>query len=357
MNSSKKHNELFIADYQRYFCHEFKIQPDKIESKVEGMLNELIHTEVLSEKNMNVFVSERKGANLFHLFFDRISKKHNISYVKIYNSSPIFRVKNKKTTCHKKSILLTDAIGAGTEVSKTIIELKHLGMPISKVCGYVAQEETLKRIESEFPGIQFKFKRVVKNEKEYKKCMFCELVPYSHLKMEPLDLEHPFYIYAIMPKIEQAEIKELLFKNCKNLFKNIELEEKDIEGDSVVIYNVDIKELQTLISKVVKPNKEFFIPNRLLLSFKFHKSQSKLRIMSCCPLEVKFDEIENGEIECKKFLSRRYCKTYNYDIPYSTKCPLCIDHYISLKILNMFIAEMITNEKHRFLLEREHRYI
>ena len=335
-----------LIDFRTIFPDVFEKDPFEIASIIEGGLSELVYEEILSESPTDVYVVERKGVNLFHPFFNTIVERHHIGSIRSYKISQIVRIKGYTPTDAKESILLTDAIGSGDEVSTICAILNDLNIPIYKVCGYAAKKESINELQKQFPQITFKFIHEVEDYETYKKVLWM-LTPVYHSRLEPLDSEHPFYLYRFTSKIREAIVNDVIVRACSELFGgNFSVQDDslrinadgDRRSDDIVGWTVEYNHPDSIIEKILSKDREtFFQVERLLLRFVFDTSKSRLRVMAfCSPVDVDLNRLRNNEIDCRNFLSRRYCDTFEMDIAHEVICPLCIDTNISMKILDEF---------------------
>lgn len=342
-----QNNTSTTIDFRTIFPDVFVGDSFEIASIIEGELSKLVYEEILSESPTDVYVIERKGVNLFHPFFNAIMERHHIGSIRSYKISQIFLIKGYTPTDGKESIVLTDAIGSGDEVSTICNILKNdLNIPIYKVYGYVAKKESINELKKQFPKITFKFIHEVKDYEMYKKVLW-RLTPVYHSRLEPLDSEHPFYLYRFTSRIKEDVANSIIVRACSELFGgNFSVqdgsmrinEDGDRRSDDIVGFTVEYNSPDSIMEKIISKEQEtFFQIERLLLRFVFDKSKSRFRAMAfCSPNDLVLNRFRNNEIDCRSFLSRMYCDTFEKDIAHKVVCPLCIDTNMSIKILDEF---------------------
>ena len=341
-----QNNTGTTIDFHTIFPEVFEGDSFEIASIIEGELSKLVYEEILSESPTDVYVIERKGVNLFHPFFNAIMERHHIGSIRSYKISQIVLMKGYTPTDAKESIMLTDAIGSGDEVSTICTILNDLNIPIYKVYGYVAKKESINELQKQFPQITFKFIHEVNDYEMYKKVLW-RLTPVYHSRIEPLDSEHPFYLYRFTSKIEEDVANPIIVRACSELFggnfsvqdESMRInEDSDRRSDDIVGVTVEYDSSDSIMEKIIsKEQKTFFQIERLLLRFVFDTSKSRLRAMAfCSPVDVDLNRFRNNEVGCRNFLSRMYCDTFERDIAHEVICPLCIDTNMSIKILDEF---------------------
>lgn len=341
-----QNNTGTTIDFHTIFPEVFEGDSFEIASIIEGELSKLVYEEILSESPTDVYVIERKGVNLFHPFFNAIMERHHIGSIRSYKISPIVLMKGYTPTDAKESIVLTDAIGTGDEVSTICNMLNNLNIPIYKVCGYVAKKESINKLQKQFPQITFKFIYEVNDYEMYKKVLW-RLTPVYHSRLEPLDSEHPFYLYRFTSRIGWDVANPIIVRACSKLFggnfsvqdESMRInEDSDRRSDDIVGVTVEYDSSDSIMEKIIsKEQKTFFQIERLLLRFVFDTSKSRLRAMAfCSPVDVDLNRFRNNEVGCRNFLSRMYCDTFERDIAHEVICPLCIDTNMSIKILDEF---------------------
>ncbi len=186
------HNVETTIDLREVFSSAYEKDPVEMSAEIEGDLSDLVSKEILSEIPTNIYVSERKGVNLFHPFFNSILEKHRLTSISLYKQTPIVRMKEAKSISKDTSILLTDTIGEAKEVEIISKILNDSGIPLSKVCGYLAKKEGLENLQNQFPLIQFKFVYEAENDKAYKDALWRLTLVY-HSRIEPPDSSHPMF--------------------------------------------------------------------------------------------------------------------------------------------------------------------
>ena len=341
-----QNNTDTAIDFRTIFPEVFERDWFEIASIIEGELSELVYEEILPESPTDVYVVERKGVNLFHPFFNTIVERHHIGSIRSYKISQIVRIKGYTPTDAKESILLTDAIGSGDEVSTICTILNDLKIPIYKVCGYIAKKKSINELQKRFPQITFKFIHEVEDYETYKKVLWM-LTPVYHSRLEPLDSEHPFYLYRFTSKIGGDIANSIIVRTCSKLFGgNFSVQEGSMRinedgerrSDDIVGFTVEYDSPDSIMENIIsKEQKTFFQIERLLLRFVFDTSKSRLRAMAfCSPIDVDINRFRNNEVDCRNFLSRIYCDTFEKDIAHEVICPLCIDTNMSIKILDKF---------------------
>jgi len=340
-----QNNTNTTIDFRTIFPEIFKRDWFEIAPIIEGELSELVYEEILPESPTDVYVVERKGVNLFHHFFNTIVERHHIGSIRSYKISQKVLIKGYTPKDANESILLTDAIGSGDEVSTICTKLNGLKIPIYKVCGYAAKKKSINELQKRFPQITFKFIHVVEDYETYQKVLWMLTLVY-HSRLEPLDSEHPFYLYQFTPKIESDIANPIIVRACSELFgENFSEqdgsmridEDAERRSDDIVGFTVEYDSPDSIMENIIsKEQGTFFQIERLLLRFVFDTSKSRLRAMAFCSPDVDLNRFRNNEVNCRDLLSRIYCDTFEMDIAHEVICPLCIDTNISIKILDEF---------------------
>lgn len=310
----------------------------EIIATIEGELSKLVSDEILSEDTTNIIVIGRKGVNLFHPFFNSLLEIHNLSSINLYRKSPNAIIKSIIPINGEKAILLTDAVGEGKEVTQVINLLSDSGITVFKVCGYTVKNKTLKKLKNQFSHITFKFLHVTENEKSYIENLWI-LTPVYHSRIEPLDSEHPFYLFSFVPKIKQNDIEKIIGSLCSSIFGNEYSihDDDELMSNDIIGYRVESTDSNSIIKQIIpKWEKDLFQMERVQLSFRFDLSKSQLRVMSfCSPCNLDINQFKDGEADCINFISRKYCDTMEGGYPTEVMCPLCIDTNTSLTLLKI----------------------
>lgn len=148
-----ENNEINL---QTVFPSAFEMDPEETANGIEKNLQNLVSNHILTEEPTKVFVSGRKGVNLFHPFFNKILEKHSLVPVSLYKISPIVIMKEFFNGTDK-SILLIDKIEK--EEAKNIRKLLiKSNISIFKVCGYLAKKEDINELRKQFPDTFFNFR-------------------------------------------------------------------------------------------------------------------------------------------------------------------------------------------------------
>ena len=216
----QSNTDTIPRDFRTIFPSVFEKDPFEIVSLIEGELSKLVYEEILSESPTVVYIVERKGVNLFHPFFNAIVERHHIGAIRLYKNSKILRIKGCTSANAKESILITDAIGSGAEVSTICDALNDISdsdIPISKVCGYVAKKSGIDELRKKFPHITFKFIHEAEGDGTYNNVLWM-LTPVYHSRLEPLDSEHPFYLYRFTSRIGEDVANPIIVRACSELF-------------------------------------------------------------------------------------------------------------------------------------------
>lgn len=318
----------------------------EITAEVEEDLSNLVYNELLSESPTNVYAIDKKAIILFHPFLNSIIEKHHLSTINLYKNSPSIRIREVTSINKNKSILLTDAIGQGQEVETIAKMLKKSHIPLSKVCGYLAKKESLKKLQKRFPKIKFKFIHQAENDETYKDALW-RLMPVYHSRIEPLDSDHPFNLHLFTCKIEKNTMKNIIYSACAELFGgDLFAHEDDLRSNYIMGYTVECADPESLKEELIfKEQKEYIQIERLQLRTRFDMVKSQLRIMAFCAVNVNVNHFYNDEVQCDKFLPKEYCHTFkghkSMDIEnYAIICPHCLDTNISIQVLDK-IADII----------------
>lgn len=237
--------------------------------------------------------------------------------------------------------MLTDAIGNGDEVKKVIKILNDSGVSVFKVCGYLAKKRAIKELEELYKDqkITFKFINETEDNDTYNKALW-RLTPVYHSRIEPIDTEHPYYIYSFVPKIEKDATKNILTCVLKELFGDEFLLNDDalLGGDNVMGCTAECNSFSSLLRRLTpKQLKKHLQIERMQYRFRLDDSKSQLRVMAFCSVDVDVNKFHNNGADCNEFLSRIFCKKFEGDIaPQEILCPHCIDTNLSINLLKKF---------------------
>lgn len=321
------------------FPSAFEKDPFEIKTIIEGELSKLVSQEILSESPTDVYVIERKAVNLFHPFFNTIMGIHHIASINLFKNSPVARIRAPKQRNKNKSILLTDAIGAGVEVETILNILNGAGVTIFKICGYLAKKKGIEKIKKLYPEITFKFINEIDDDETYNQILW-KLIPVYHSRIEPLDLEHPFYLYSFTPKIEKDTLKDIINYTTKGLFGDDLSTSADgwLQGDNIIGYTSECTSLNSITETLISEKQKDTIKiERLLLRFRLDELKSQLRVMAFCSICIDINQFPNKEADCCDFLLQKVCnKIDGENRSPETLCPHCIDTNLSINLLNKF---------------------
>ncbi|OEU43486.1 hypothetical protein BGV40_03840 [Methanosarcina sp. Ant1] len=315
-----------IIGLEQVFPKTFEVDPFEIITKIETEMSQLISDEILSEESTFIYIVERRALNLIHPFLNSIIDHHNVGFIRVNRDDKIQIRQNSNDG--SKCIVLTDAIRRGEEISKIIRFLTEKNIKILKVCGYLACRKNVERVKKEFPTTKFIFVHNVEASEEYNQ-YHVELIPIHQSRIEPLDSEHPYYTYNILPKINKLDAPQIIQALCGSTPKD----DDKLRSCGVIGYTVEFEEINTFENlKVIRQIDDLKI-ERLLLRFRLDISKSLLRIMAFCPVNPGIIEQNQKSCHIKKIIPKKnaYCKL----LEKSNKmmCPICLDTNLSLLVL------------------------
>lgn len=324
-----------IIDLRTVFSGAFDINPLDATTKIHSEMHKLVEDELLHEERTFVYIVERRGSNLFRPFIDHIAKFHEIGTIRLYSDKSFAHIKEEVINTGKGCIILTDAIRTGDEISKIINILNKRNIMVPKVCGYLSNKETIEKLKIKYEMTKFEFIHEVEDYEHYKD-YYGKLVRIHHSRLEPLDSEHPYYLYQTGSENEREKIETIISYVCgkANYYR-----EKELLSDDIIGYTAEFDGAYALKVLSFKKN-GFFDIERLQLRFRFDRSKSSLRIMAfCCVCDFNLEKITAIDEYVKRTLPNfeMYCEFLD-DVPSKSEviCPLCLDVNLSLSILEKF---------------------
>jgi len=338
-------------DFKTIFPTAFKMDTHQINTVFNSEIRNLLEKEVLNTERTIVYIIERRGLNLFGPFTYMIKKFHEMGTIRLYDDKKVVGIKegvcNNRTEC----IILTDAIRKGDEISRIVDSLNKSDVTVLKVCGYLSNKETIEKLRNVYNETKFEFVHETTDYSQYRD-YYGKIVGVHHSRLEPLDSEHPYYIYKSQQKTSRDKIWTVIFKSCKkaNVYQDQDILNSDITGYTAEFDGDYVRKRMALNTK-----NDFFKIERLLLRFKFDQSRSELRMMAFCDVynfnlssvSLIDDHVENV---LPNFI--RYCKFLNENSNnQKIICPLCVDVNLSRRFLDMYdykIKKM--SEKEGFFL-------
>lgn len=330
------------------FPSAFEEGSQDINREFSSEMKKLIEEEFLSAERTFVYIVERRALNLFRPFIHEIKKFHEIGTIRLYDDNKLAGIKEWTCNNGKECFILTDAIRKGDEISTIINSMNQSGITVLKVCGYLANKETIERLRSIYTATKFEFIHETIDYEQYKD-YYGKIVGVHHLRLEPLDSEHPYHIYRVQPKTSRENIETVIFKLCS---KANTYREQNLLNDDIIGYTAEFDGNYAFRSLAISTKNDFFEIERLQLRFRYDKSQSILRMMAFCGVcEFNLEKISSMDDYIEYFLPSftQYCKLIN-DLPCNQKiiCPSCLDVNLSLTFLDKF------DYKIKKLSEKEH---
>lgn len=318
------------------FPSAFEATPQDINREFISEMQKLIEEEFLSAEKTFVYIVERRALNLFRPFIHTIKRFHGIGTIRLYDDKKLAGIKEWTCNNGKECFILTDAVRKGDEISTIINLMNQSEVTVLKVCGYLANKETIKRLKSLYPATEFKFIHETTDYEQYKD-YYGKIVSIHHSRLEPLDSEHPYHIYQVHPKVSREKIEAVIYRLCS---KANTYREHNLLNDDIIGYTAEFDGNYALKSLAISAKNDFFKIERLQLRFRYDKSESILRMMAFCSVcEFNLEEISSMDDYVENFLPSftQYCKLIN-DIPSNQKiiCPLCLDVNLSLTFLDKF---------------------
>lgn len=347
---------------REYFKETFKQDHEPYSRNVHDALNKLIISEIVDHNNYNILVIGRKGLNLFQPYITAINQTNNLQdiyTIRLFSHTkhPMIRpvgpqrhsdhrpINEKEPIKDGRSslpyILLTDAINTGDEIQKVMNTIKP--EDISKICGYLANKDSLSDLKKKYPRIQFSFIKIVNKDEYYLEQD--RLQPISQSRLIPTDGEHPYRIYSLKYQLSTED----LVNHMDNIFSIFREEGSRLKNDYLSIPNISSYTINLDYNKLCEENPELIQPyydiEIMKVRFKIDPKISKLMIMALAlTLTNNTDIHTNGKchIEFKKCgmnIHDKMCENDDMPIPMEDKpqekiCPLCID----LNISNFIIA-------------------
>ncbi|MFA4860139.1 hypothetical protein [Methanoregula sp.] len=323
----------------------------KLANAIDNELLPFFNKEVVQDKETNVIAVERKGLNLFHPYLHSIKGMRNIISIKPLNHHGPYSMEYRFLSfCNfdRSNILLTDAITTGAETRKILtvspFKFKALG-GFKKVCGYMALKGALNEIERDYPGISFRFLKIIEDRADYYE-EHKKIIYVYQKRMEPIDEEHDFFVVDVKPELTLPQIKtrirEIVVERYGNCF---ELLDNDLGIDSKFNFTIyfDLPEqfLKTAFNVQLHNGDHI---EKLAIRFKFSSHDSKLRIMALSmPNLNKENVLQYGRrrilASCIRNIPKRHCRVPLWvrmllPIERSTLCADCVDTNISATLLN-----------------------
>jgi hypothetical protein len=371
MDEGPKENSLI--DLKFYFSKAYKIDFDTYSKQVEETLATLISSEISNYKYSDVFVVGRKGINLFQPYIKKIKGNldlQGIFAIQLFSFSehpfvkiiyPIrfsnYKIIQLLDSVRKKflgnTILLTDAINSGNEISEVIDNINPKN--ITKVCGYLANKNGLSLLQKKYPKIQFSFPRIMDDDNYT--IEQDNLQHIYHSRLIPIDGDHPYRIYSLK---YQIDIDDLIVHIDRIINKFKSIENPDVKKDILIVphissYTINLN-FNAFLNEYPDLKQDLFTIERFQMRIKFDPKISQLRIMVLALDIINSASLTNGDsIKYKqcglKFLDKLcesiHLPTFLKDNPPEKICPLCVDNYISNLLLSHVERELVK------FLERE----
>jgi len=323
-------------NFKTVFPNVFEADIHQINRDFNMEIHNLIENEISNVERTFVYIVERRGLNLFLPFVSTIKKFHEMGTIRLYDDKKLAGIKEGANNSRRECIIITDAIRKGEEISIIVDSLNKLGIEVLKVCGYLSNKETIENLRNMYADTKFKFIHEVTDYSQYKE-YYGKTAIIHHKRLEPLDSEHPYYMYKFKNKIGRDKIETLIWESCKkaNISRDQDLINNDITG-----YSAEFNGDDALKSISLNTKNDFFEIDRLLLRFRFDKSKSELRIMAFCDVNnFNLNKINLMDDYIEEILPGfiRYCNFLN-DISSSQKvvCPLCTDINLSRTFLDKY---------------------
>lgn len=340
-----------IITLKQKFGHISDEESLRIANEIDSEILPFFNKEVVQDKETNVIAVERKGLNLFHPYLHSIKGMRNIISIKPLHHKGPYSMEYRFFSFFnfdKSNILLTDAITTGAETRKILtvspFKFKALG-GFKKVCGYMALKSALDQLERDYPGISFRFLKLIEDRDEYYE-EHKKIIYVYQKRMEPIDEEHEFFVVDIKPELSLTEIKirirEILqerYGNCFELLDNyLGIKSK---FNFTVYFDLPEQFLRTAFN-VRLHNGD--IIEKLAIRFKYSSNDSKLRIMALSmPNLNKENVLQYGRrrilASCIRNIPKRYCQVPFWvrmllPIDRSTLCADCVDTNLSATLLD-----------------------
>lgn len=323
-------------DLKKIFPSAFETGSQDINREFSSEMQRLIEEEFLGTERTFVYIVERRALNLFRPFMYIIKKSHEIGTIRLYDNKKLAGIKEGVSNNRKECIILTDAIRKGDEISTIIDSMNKSDITVLKVCGYLANKETIERLRDIYTATKFKFVNETTDYEQYKE-YYGKIVGVHHSRLEPLDSEHPYHIYQFQPQISREKIEAIIWKLCSkaNIYR-----EENLLNDNIIGYTAEYDGNYALRSLSLSTKNDFFKIERLQLRFRYDKSESALRMMTFCSIcEFNLEKISSMDDYVEDFLPSfiPYCNLIN-NIHSNQKivCPLCLDVNLSLTFLDKF---------------------
>lgn len=315
------------------FPNVYNKDPSKIIAEIDMELSTIIN-EVTKEHPTTIFITERRGSNLYQPFLNSLLlKKHNIAYIRNYHDTPLTEIRVAPMEVKKPVIVLTDAIKKGVEIRKIVDTLKSENIEVYKVCCYFVNNDTIEQLQKEYKNISFTWVKSTSTDKEYQQ--FAEmLIPVHQSRIEAMDTEHPYNLYQFTNALTKKELREKLESLCvgySQFYEDDWLCAKNMIGFTAEYYT------HSSFQSVASLNDQHFLNiERILLRFKYDISNRLLRVMVFCISEI--SDIYNFNCDGKHLiLPLPYIYEYCSDMEehlVEIDCIRCMDVNLSLNIID-----------------------
>lgn len=325
---------------------------EKTCSEIESQLTEIINKEIISVYKSNICTIERKGWNLFHPLFGLYDKKHRIISLKLSKINHLhrIRVKDKFPLFNriKNTILLTDAVNKGNEVTEAIQSLERNGYHVTKVCGYLANKVAILQLEKKFPRIKFVFSNIIDDETKYWEFSRpLNLIYHSHI--EPLDNEHPYVIFKVDPE-KIYQFNEFIASIIYEYYSEVQQNDDNIPHPQIIGTSYQFNNKEELLAEINPILRDIIVFEYGQIRVKIDFQTSEVRLMSYISLEIHLDQIIAKKKICK-IIQRKYCDNHYGIKVLGNLCPACIENNIAKEILKK-IEDRITATYGEYIIEK-----
>jgi len=186
--------------------------------------------------NLDFIVTiDRKGTSIYTRFWQRLlqSKGKIPGHVSLKKSvQGVFYIRSNHeidtgSLKNKKVGIVVDAINKGDEIQEVIGVLTNMGASVEIVYSYISNESTIQKIRKE----KILFKSCHEGDKEGYSRFRKNITIFNSSSTEPLDTDHVFAFYKIIPEIDSVTLKSILENFSKELNLKGDITESELIGE------------------------------------------------------------------------------------------------------------------------------
>lgn len=304
-----------------------------------------------------IITIDRKGTSIYTRFWQRllqskgkipghISLKKSIQGVFYIRSNYEIKTENLK---NKKVGIVVDAINKGDEIQEIIEVLTNVGASVEIVYAYISKKSTIQKRKKE----KILFKSCHEGDEEEYSRFRKNITIFNSSSTEPLDTDHVFASYKIIPEIDLVTLKSMLENFSKELKLEGDITENDLIGELSGNQLITLDVLEPPPSNLPKfpPSLQDYIKTFERLQIRcwvdnHQRGVTKLTLMIFTPPEnLNVKKIHDDDFPCQKILKCNFQNKNKLDFNFSL-CPMCFENYISGKVLekfNHYISRFLAN--------------